>query len=92
MEICISDISTESQKISTYEERVPSSYDALADIARGVARLDNPDVISPYQEVRRKKDTEATCNSYSVRTQNRIIPKLFTNDSGETRTQDPYGF
>lgn len=53
---------------NVYEERIPSSYDALADIARVVARLDIPDVISPYQEVRRKKDTEATCHSYSVRT------------------------
>lgn len=53
---------------NVYEERIPSSYDALADIARVVARLDIPDVISPYQEVRRKKDIEATCHSYSVRT------------------------
>jgi hypothetical protein len=44
-----------------------SSYDALADTAQGVARLDNPGVISPYQEVRRKKDRGATCDSYNVR-------------------------
>lgn len=70
MEISISDITaTETQSSSIYEEKIPSSYDALADIARGVARLDNLDVVSPYQEVRRKKDTEATCNSYTVRTQ-----------------------
>lgn len=69
MDVCISDIiAKETQYSSVYEERIPSSYDALANIARGAARLDIPVVISPYQEVRRKKDTEATCHSYNVRT------------------------
>lgn len=69
MDICISDIvAIETQNSSVYRESIPSSYDASANIVRGVAKLDSPDVISPYQEVRRKKDTEATCHSYNVRT------------------------
>jgi|APAra0007618407_1042631.scaffolds.fasta_scaffold00397_4 hypothetical protein len=67
MEFYILDIVATVSQNSIYKDRIPSSYDALADTAQGVARLDNPGVISPYQEVRRKKDRGATCDSYNVR-------------------------